>query len=390
MPSIRQLSEADYDAIFELSQFAFQYKLSAEELEKKKQEANRHVIWGWMEQERLAAKVHLIPLACYIHGKIFEMGGISSVATWPEYRRKGMVQRLLKHALEYMRRNGQLISFLHPFYFPFYRKYGWEHCFTDKHYIIPMERLKRKWDGTGYVERSKEDIPLLHTIYTDYAQAFNGMMIRDRTWWEQRVLRENVQIAVAYNEEKQPEGYIIYDVKKEVMNVKEIAYTTINGWKLLLQFIANHDSMAKKVEMIVPESDKLFFLLDEPRFEQKVTPYFMARIVDVFAFLKEYPFAACGQSFTLKLNIEDAFLPDNSGIYYLEHTGEKTNVTFKQEKVPTTETIYCTVQQLAATLIGNNRPNEMTRLGLINGNKEDIYKLDMLIPNKQPYLMDFF
>ncbi|TKH33755.1 GNAT family N-acetyltransferase, partial [Paenibacillus polymyxa] len=38
----------------------------------------------------------------------------------------GMVSRLLTHALEEMKTAGQSLSFLHPFSFAFYRKFGWE------------------------------------------------------------------------------------------------------------------------------------------------------------------------------------------------------------------------------------------------------------------------
>jgi predicted acetyltransferase len=34
--------------------------------------------------------------------KVFEMGGIGGIATWPEYRRNGMVAKLLLNALKIM------------------------------------------------------------------------------------------------------------------------------------------------------------------------------------------------------------------------------------------------------------------------------------------------
>src|SRR5690625_7337892 len=123
MTNIKQLTEKDYDQIFALSQYAFQYELTQEELEEKQTEAKQHKIWGWMEGEELAAKLHIIPLTSYIDGKSINMGGISSVATWPEYRRKGMVKELLRHALQDMKENEQHISFLHPFSFSCYQHY---------------------------------------------------------------------------------------------------------------------------------------------------------------------------------------------------------------------------------------------------------------------------
>src|SRR5690625_4349653 len=167
-----------------------------------------------MVEGKLAAKVHIIPLASYINGQAFKMGGIASVATWPEYRRYGMIQPLLFHALQDMKKNGQTISLLSPFSTPFYRKYGWELAFTEKKYDIPIGNLKREWKTQGYVRRIGKDVPLLHDIYTIYAKKFSGILTRDEKWWEQRVLTDpSAHIAVAYNEAGKAEGYLIYKVK---------------------------------------------------------------------------------------------------------------------------------------------------------------------------------
>src|SRR5699024_4206316 len=211
----------------------------------------------------------------------------SAVATWPEYRRNGMVKQLLYHSLKYMKHHGQTISFLYPFSFAYYRKYGWELSFDKKEYNLPIERLPKDINTNGYVRRREPDIAQLNSIYSTYAKKFTGMLARDEKWWNDRILNKDMHIAIAYNDSDESVGYILFNVKKEIFNVIDIAYTSINGRNLLLKFIANHDSMAKTVEMTVPENDKLPLLLDEARFEQKSISYFMARIVDVHAFLKQ-------------------------------------------------------------------------------------------------------
>lgn len=389
MREIKELNDADYENIFSLSQFAFQYELSEAELVKKKAEAARHKIWGWMVDDQLAAKLHLIPLSCYVSGRTVEMGGISAVATWPEYRRQGMVKHLLKHALIDMKTDGQTVSFLHPFSVPFYRKYGWEIAFTNRHYTIPIEKLKTNWDGVGYVKRIQADIGLLHSIYTSYARGFAGTLVRDGKWWEQRILKNGGHIAVAYNEDDRADGYIIYDVKENILRVKEMAYQSLNGWKLLLQFIANHDSMAKVVKMTVPENDNLALLVDDPSFEQQVETYFMARIVDALTFLNEYPFRENVLSQPLSLCVEDAFFPENSGTFHLERAGSQTKVAYVQTK-DIKNGIHCTIQQLTVMMLGYKRPTELFHAGLIHGEKEEVMRLEKVIPLQQTFLADFY
>src|SRR5699024_6001900 len=151
-------------------------------------------------------------------------------------------------------------------------------------------------------------------------------------------------------------GYILFNVKKEIFNVIDMAYTSMNGRNLLLKFITNHDSMVKTVEMTVPENDRLSLLLDEARFEQKTTPYFMARIVDVHTFLKQFPFTEGGEQITI--HVKDDFFPENTGTYQLQLNGANTNVTFINGK-HVQSGIHCSVQKLTSMCLGYIRPMEL-------------------------------
>ncbi|MBC5638592.1 GNAT family N-acetyltransferase [Ornithinibacillus sp. BX22] len=375
-----------YREIFKLSQFAFQYTLSEAELKAKREEAERHTIWGVMEEGQLAAKLHLIPLAVSIHGRSMQMGGVASVATWPEFRRNGMVKSLLANALNHMHQNGQVLSYLHPFSVPFYRKYGYEVTFNKKQYKIPFEKLKRNWDESGYVRRTEVDIDLLDNLYSQYIGNYTGALIRDEKWWKQRVLKDHHQIAVAYNENRVPEGYILFHVKDKLFTVSEIAYRSLTGLKLLMEFIGNHDSMAEHVEITVPENDNIPLLLKEPRFETKVNPYFMARVVNVKGFLTQYPFGGLHPS--VSLFVEDEFLPVNTGVYVLNPRQEGVTCTHMKGKGKAD--ITCNIQAFTTMFLGYKRPTELLALGLIEGNIEAVNKLEDMIPRQQTYLPDFF
>lgn len=389
LKQIKRLNERDYNDIFALSQFAFQYELTEEELVEKKAEAARHKIWGWMADDQIAAKLHLIPLSIYVNRHQFEMGGVSSVATWPEYRRQGMVKHLLKHALIDMKKQGQTVSLLHPFSVPFYRQYGWELTFTNQYYTIPMEKLRQEWNGAGVVRRIDPDISLLNEIYTDYAKQFTGMLVRDEKWWEQRVFKDKFHIAVAFNNEQQPEGYIFYEVKESEFHVKEMVYRNLNGRELLLQFVANHDSMAKEVRMTVPENDNLSLIVNDPVFEQKLEPYFMARIVDVEGFLSNYPFETEGDVLAepLAIYVEDGFFPVNNGTYELTKVDNEIKITYMKEPK---RGIHCSIQQLTVMLLGYKRPFELFHAGLIHGGKREIEQAEKLIAKQQTFLSDFY
>src|SRR5690625_509852 len=99
---------------------------------------------------------------------------------------------------------------------------------------IPIGNLTYQWSTKGKVRRTfKSNIDLMQAIYVKFAQKYNGMLFRDKKWWEQRVLTDGeAQIAIAYNDNDTAEGYIIYTVKDEIVNVREIVYHSLNGRKI--------------------------------------------------------------------------------------------------------------------------------------------------------------
>src|SRR5699024_8952143 len=85
--------------------------------------------------------------------KKLKMGGIASVATYPEFRRKGYVKELLQHTLIEMRKHGYIVSMLHPFFVSFYRKFGWDLLSNRLKTTIKKEDLSRKGQVNGQVKR---------------------------------------------------------------------------------------------------------------------------------------------------------------------------------------------------------------------------------------------
>ena len=86
---------------------------------------------GWFDGDKLASQIAVYPMKVNIHGEIYEMGGVTGVATYPEYANMGLMHTLIKRSLIEMRRRGQTVSFLFPYSIPYYRRKGWE-IISDK------------------------------------------------------------------------------------------------------------------------------------------------------------------------------------------------------------------------------------------------------------------
>ncbi|CAM4370343.1 GNAT family N-acetyltransferase [Paenibacillus alkaliterrae] len=391
---IKQLEKEQFDESMALSQFAFQYKRTAEELEhtKKQLEAEPAVRWAAYIDDQLAAQATVLELETYINGKRFAMGGIAGVATWPEYRRQGLVAKLLVHSLMEMKEKGQSISFLHPFAFGFYRKFGWETYTEHKAYTIKVELLPTRNTYVGRVEKYTGSYDFLDAIYEAYASHYNGSLVRSELWWKYRISkRKPGQIAVYYDKQNQAIGYIIYEVKDMVLRVHELIYLNEEAKAALWSFIGQHDSMINEVTITAPSDDLLPFSLTNPRIKQEIIPYFMARIVDVEAFVKHYEFLSSTEEDRLQIEIKDEHAEWNSGCYLLRiEASGNASLQRLDNMGDSSATIKMDIGSLTCMLLGYLRPLQFAQLARIDGDTHAIKRLQDRIPERTTYLPDFF
>lgn len=395
---IRQLRADEFEERMALSQYAFQFQVPPEQMEFHRSRYNPDQVWGaFDDQGEMLSSLFIIPFETWIQGRKLAMGGLAGVATWPEARRLGCVNRLLTHSLETMRTNGQTISMLHPFEFYFYHKYGWEFTVERKQYTIETSRLPSRKETPGQVKRMpKPDIELLNHVYTAYASRYDGMLVRTSSWWEDKVLKKQGAFAVYYSEEGTPEGYVHYGVEDRKLTVHDWVSTTEVSRVALWTFIGNHDSMIKEVTLLAPIDDPLPFFLPNPRIKQEIIPYFMSRIVDAEAFTRLYAWNSGAQEESIVLSLSDAHAPWNNGTYRLvwnevgEGRLERLEGAESEQAVSGGSAITCNIQALTAMLVGNRKPSLLYETGRINGPKRDVELLERRITGRTPFLMDFF
>ncbi|WP_379136753.1 enhanced intracellular survival protein Eis [Paenibacillus sp. sgz500958] len=387
---IRRLKVTEFEESMTLSEYAFQYRVSGADREQALSRFKPERVWGVFDEGELAAKLTLLPLRVYIQGNSVSMGGIAGVATWPENRRQGHVTKLLSHALQTMNESGQLLSFLHPFSIPFYRKYGWEIYCEYKKYTIPVAKLPLKKEVSGTVKRNVNDIEILNSLYAEFAAQYNGTLERTREWWERSVLDEEGLHAVYYSITGEPEGYALYRIDKKELVIDEFVFRNEQARQGLWSFFCNHDSMVTGVALkMVPSDDILPYLLPDPRIPQENYPYFMARIVNVKAFVEAFIFVR-GVSGKINLEIKDDHAPWNSGLWECTINEEGRASLIQMQPSQITADINCDIGSLTVLLMGYKRPEELYRYGKLSGTPSAAEWLERAVPRANTALLDFF
>ncbi|HFO1035164.1 MULTISPECIES: enhanced intracellular survival protein Eis [unclassified Bacillus cereus group] len=384
--NVIRLKEDKFREALRLSEYAFQYKVEEERMQQQLTRMKEsHEVYGIMEGNDLAAKLHLIPFHIYIGKEKFKMGGVAGVATYPEYRRSGYVKELLQHSLQTMKKDGYTVSMLHPFAVTFYRKYGWELCANLLVCHLTKSDLVMKKQVNGTVKRfNKENHPEeVEKLYETFAERFSGMLVRNEKWWLQAVY-EDLTLAIYYDENKTAAGYMLYKIEKSKMTVEEFVPLHNEARNGLWNFICQHDSMIKELEMTVSENEQLLYTLQEPRVKTEIKPYFMGRIVDVEQFLKQYESNWNNVQQELILHITDSFAPWNNVSVRLANY----EITIIEE--PMDKGIKLDINALSTILLGYKRPLELNELELISGSEEEIRAFENVVPVHKPFIYDFF
>ena len=395
--AIRKLGLADVDQFNQLLRYVFQvtndelFRSGYEDgelIRSKRPLLERADTFGWFKGERLVSLACIIPCEVNIHGRIWKMGGLTGVGTYPEYSGLGLINDLMRLALRDMRDKCQWISYLNPYSIPFYRHRGWEILSDHICYTVKDSQLPKQADVPGFVERQAINHPDVFDMYNRFARHAHGAMLRGEPEWEEYWRWENEDertAGVYYNGNGTPTGLIIYWIEDDIFHIKEMVYLDREARRGLWNFIAAHYSMVDAVKGNTFKNEPLAFYLDDSQVTETVEPYFMARIVDVKAFLERFPFT--GLAGTISFRVTDPMADWNNGIFSVTPSARGGNVvTSKDVGSP----VSLDIGSLTSMLMNYRRASYFAELGHVRTDDETVKLLERIIPNNTPYFSDDF
>lgn len=394
MSFIRTAGEKEYEGVLTLSQYAFQYTLTEEQKNQKKKTLERQQIWAVFDENNdIESKLHILPHQVWIEGQPVSMGGIAGVATWPEYRRLGNVASLIMHALKEMKKDGYILSYLHPFKVSFYRKYGWELIADKSSYELSKEHFVPFRSVNGMVKRIniEKGWEILNKVYEQFSQLYNGMLKRNKFWWLNHVQSPGFHFVAALDEQQQVVGYMMYKVENKIFEVEEFIPLNEQAFKILWNFICQHDSMVNQLSIRRAGDEAWWFLLDNPHCKQTTFPYFMGRIVDAAAFLELYPFKLDEHS--VFLHLYDEHCPWNNGAYHIKNGIVTPFLKGKEGNTcthPPKRGLQLDIQTLTAALLGYRSVKQLSQMGKITGDAQETEKFAEIITRRNTSFLDFF
>lgn len=393
MSDIRQMGEEALQDMLGIVAYAFQWQLSERNVQRfTSLAANSWNYGSFDENGKLASQVMATPFQVDLFGDQHTMAGIGFVATYPEYRSQGRIDRIMEQLLADCRQRGVTLSYLAPFSYSFYRRYGYELAFERAVYEVPAAAWPDSPKVLGATRRLSwaEAQAVMHELYDKAPRHHKGGLLR-ASWWEEFKfpLRKDYQYAVYYDEQGTPQGYLVYLLEPGQLTIAEWTWLTGEAYRGLNRFVASHKGSVAKISYDVGfDGNNLQFLAANPMEYYRVRPEMMARVVDVESFLKDSKKIQKLES-SLAIEIyDDKYAPWNNGIFELQKQGDQVLI----QMVESTDLplVTLTIQQFTQLFMGYLSPETLIAYDFLKMDQKLLTDFKSILPGEKPILEDYF
>jgi len=389
---IQYVPAKDYQQIHRLRDYCFPNKYSGARRDDFHYWIEHSTTLGAYDGDKVVGQLLILPLNMTVHGENYDMGGIGFVATYPEYRQRGIIKKLMTASLKEMRQHGQTISVLAPFSVSFYRYFGWE-LFVDKlQYAIPhaqfpdfgkqldvVERMSFEWPDTTLFEA-------IQKFHNEHASVTNGSMLRDAAWWKRIERRSPDSHFAACFLANDIAGYMRYTIQNGIFTIHDLITDNPTAEQALWRFVTSHAASVHTIEGITANDRHFGFDFPNPQFPKKVVQDIMVRIVDAFTFMQRYPWAELQQ--TLYVRLEDHFCPWNEHIFMINKDGHVSII--EANSVSAKHMLTLPINLFSAMMVGYLTVKDAITFGNQELADEAVSLWNKAIPAKQPTFYEYF
>lgn len=392
MSGVKELRTEAIEEMFQLAAYAFNFDHSSERRERFESITAHTWNYGFFnEDEQLTSQVMATPFEVQFHDQIIPMAGIGYVASYPEARGQGGINQLMERILQDCKERQVLLSYLAPFSYPFYRRYGYETVFEKISYRL----VSRDWPNIkkvpGKIVRTsfEEAETAMDTIYHQMKENQKGGLKRTSWWWDYKFnQKKGNYFALYFNEKEEATGYLVYRLEGAEFIISEWGYLDHSAFKALARFIGSHNGAFETFSFSKGFSGKnLSYLLENPYAKMEIRPDMMARIVDIEAFLRKYPFKKQPKKFAVEIK-EDTYASWNNGIYEID-SFEKEIIVNKTEQTDL-PLVSGSIQAFTQLLLGYQSIESLVFHEKLECPEELIPYLEEIIQDQQPILNDYF
>ena len=368
----RPIKPTERREFFNLERYVFadERKLTEEELEA--DPLRPEMTTAAFHGGKIIASSGGFPFRLKLNGNTVRADGVTSVGTDPQFRRRGLVRRMITIRFQQAYENNVAASILWASLGAIYQRFG---------YGLATSSYKCKFDPrfcafqfdepeVGSCVRSDRNssVPLLKELHERYIADKNSHIHRHDVFWQRAYLDKKckLHVAIHYDDKGKPDGYVSYTLSEtrekipgpdQKFSIRDFVSLNRGAYRSLWDYIRSHD-LAKLVEMWVPIDDPAFLMLLEPRqLQARWGEGLWLRAVNVKQLAGSRPYPNKGLvAFEIP---QDRECPWNVGTYLLDTSEEEVVVTTTNQSAD----FRIDINGFATLLSGHNTLSELEASG---------------------------
>lgn len=313
----------------------------------------------------LMGSILMMDFTLNVRGVMTPMGAAAYVSTNFLRKKEHVARTLLEVLMRYYAKSGAPVSCLHPFNPAFYHKMGYGFCNENTLYAPKPCYIRSFGDKSGLCYAGGDDRGAVLDYYRRWAGRTHGATVH-HFMDPHRIF--DMPYVVLCRREGRITGYFTFefvdvdhytDCYHDLL-VREMVYDDLDTLKQFMTFFASQGDQIERVRFLSPDPDLHMLFLNPDSGENRAhdgciqeigrrTMGYMCRILDVAAWFRVqgHCSAPVSRDFVLELQVEDGFLRDNTGSYFLRVSGERVEPVGRTTPQVTLRTDIAALSSLA-------------------------------------------
>lgn len=353
-------------------------------------------------QPTMATSFSAFPFTTRVNGNAVSLAGISTVGTRPEYRRQGLVRKIMTQAFADQYERGQCLAGLWASQAAIYQRYGFAASGGLREYRVDTADIRlhpnfevlpiSRFEGTEVLDAVRE-------VYKRFIAQRTGYLHRGKSLWLNNVFTPPSEDGPAYvalaGSLEAPTGYLIYTLRAgrvahraraQEICIRDFAWLDLPSYGSLWHYLARHDLVGRVVWSRAPLDDPAADVFVEPRLlhSQDLEGSWW-RVVDVKTALGQRGYDVEG-SLVLAIT-EDELAPWNNGRWRLDVGSDGAEV----QAADAPADIELSVRALSSLYSGHRSARHLANAGLLAGEALTVANLDRMMRTRfAPHCPDHY
>lgn len=382
-PRLSYATEEDADSYVAAISRGFHQDFVSEHWEAERKVLEWDRSFGLKVEDRWIATCGAYSREMTVQGGTVPVAAVSIVTVAPAYRRRGLLNQMMKHQLEDVEKRGtEPVALLWASESLIYGRYGYGQTAPRISISGPTRStgfLPTVDRGAGSVDEvSREEyLATAPDLHARLLAQRPGALNRSGAWWEVMLFDPEawrhgasaLRYALHYDEAGTPDGYATFrladgpdgDTDREV-RIGDLDAAHATGYASLWRYLLDLDLVRHFSRRNAPTDEPLRYLVaDQRAVKTELRDGSYARIVNLPAALEARSYSA---DLDVVLAVHDQLLPANDGVFRLQAGTDGAQVTRSDH----TPDVTLATRELGASYLGGTSLNALHRAGLVGEN----------------------